>query len=391
MRKYLSYSIFCILFSCFFCLGIVPVHAGTQTNDQKKELSLHYYRGIVYFEAARYDNALREFQQVMDIDPYYKDVQKYASESVRVLEYYRQDAIDKNLGPQQEKEVLDLYFLGRSYYEKGDYKRAEDTFRAVLDKNPNDKFAQYYLKLARQAMPDNKRRQSGLSNADIASRNITDLEKEVSYIKSDIAEQEDVEKFLFEKAERRAKRDDLIKTKERQLKEQEELLEEERQDYMAQARITKQAEKIKQETEKWRNMKEKLESEQPGIPAELTEYPIVFDRAQKYYGEMKRALHSSRWNSAGLNAISASINYCDAVLIYFYSIRSASPKHENINKLLLTYVKRADVEANVAHMRSILKTKKLIEDEDRPINRSEAIFLSGHAEKIAEWCRSILP
>ncbi|HAJ57273.1 MAG TPA: hypothetical protein DCL35_05830 [Candidatus Omnitrophica bacterium] len=389
MIRFKRYLVFCALLCCFFSFGRSVLAATPQ--DKRKELSLHYYRGIVYYEAGRFEDALREFQAVSDLDPFYKDIQQYSQNCIRVLEQYRGDAIDADArGPKGNKPV-DLYFLGKSYYEKGDYRRALDTFNAVLEKAPNDKFAQYYAKLCRDALPLSDKDRRKLSRSDQQTKNLEDLENEVSYIKGDIAEQEDVEKFLKAKAERRATRDELIRIKERQLKEQESLLEEERQDYLAQAKISKQAEKIKRETEKWRNMKERLASEQPGVPAELTEYPVVIDRAEKYFVEMKEALRTSRWNAAGLNAINAGINYCDAVLIYFHSVRSAQPRHENISRLLLENVKRADVEANVYHMRSILNIKRLIDDEERPITRAEALFLSGHAEKLTQWCRSILP
>jgi tetratricopeptide (TPR) repeat protein len=389
MRRFLKYTVFWAVFCCF--LGWGATNFAALSQDQRKELSLRYYRGVVYFEAGRYEDALQEFQAVTSIDPYYKDAQKYSADCVKTLERYRQDVIGASQEPGKDQKAFDLYFLGKSYFEKGDYRRALEAFRAVLEKNPNDKFAQYYIKLCRDAMPSAEPGKKKLSGTEQQAINLDDLEKEVAYIKSDIREQEDVEKFLRAKAERKSERDDLIRFKERQLKEQEELLEEERQDYVAQAKISKQSEKIKRETEKWRNMKEKLASEQSGVPADLTQYPQTLDKAEKYYVEMNEALRTSRWNAAGLNAINASINYCDSILIYFYNVESAEPRHENITRLLLANVKRADTDANVYHMRSILNLKRLIDDEDRPITRAEAIFLSGHAEKLVEWCKSILP
>ena len=132
-------------------------------------------------------------------------------------------------------------------------------------------------------------------------------------------------------------------------------------------------------------------SKEPGVPSDLTDYPFALNKAQKYYATMKEALRMSRWNSAGLNAISSSIYYADAILIYFYQVRSATPEHENVCRLLAQYVKRADVDENIFSLRSILNMKSIIEKEDRPITRSEAIFLAEKAEKFTEWCRSMLP
>ena len=375
IRAFFAFSLCCFVVSA----------AYADVPDQRKEMSLHYYRGVVYFESGRYDDALTEFQNVAGIDPYYKDTSVYIEKCMDTLEKYRGDAKLKG-----EKDV-DLYFLGKAYYDKGEYNKALGAFRAILEKNPNDKFAQYYVQLCMNSLPPSQARKGRLSVAEGKVVELTDLEKEVAYVKSDIREQEDVEKFLREKALRRAARDEVIRAKERQLKEQEDILDEEKQDYLSQAKITRETEHLKNQTEKWRNMKEKLASAQPGVPAELIDYPVALNAAEKYYIEMNEALRTSRWNAAGLSAVGAAINYCDAILIYYYGVRSAAPRHENVTRLLLENVKRSDTQSSVYHLRAILNLKRLIDDEDRPITRSEALFLSDHSEKISEWAKSILP
>ena len=383
-------SMFLICFTWTFCIASPAFAALSQ--DQLRELSLRYYRGVVNFEAGRYDAAMAEFQSVGTVDPYYKDVQQYIEKCVRILEEGRQD-LYKNIDRQAtDKKDFDLYFLGKSYYEKGEYRRALEVFKAVLAKTPDDKFAKYYAKLCQDVLSGSQEaKKERLSPGEEKAAHVGDLEKEIAYIKSDIKEQEDVERFLENKAQRKASRDELIRKKERQLKEQEELLVEEREDYLAQAKISRRTEKIKKEAEKWKVMKERLASDQPGVPSDLTEYPIYQNRADSYYATMKESLRESRWNSAGLNAINASLYYCDTILIYFYNIKSAVPKHENIARLILDNVKRADTDENVYHIHAILNLKKIIESEDRPITRNEAIFLADHAEKLSEWSKSVLP
>ena len=371
---------------------------GTRTfgapvaDSQRKEAALHYYRGIVNFEAGYYENALAEFQQVAAIDPYYKDIQRYIKEALGVLEKQRRELVQgAGEASTYGKSPTDFYFLGKSYYEKGDYARALEAFKLVLAKNPNDKFALYYMQLCKNAIPKKTRTEEILSPQEEAGKNVLELEKEISYVKEDIKSQEDQAVFLQDKAKRRSERADLIRDKEKQLKEQEDLLEEEKADYLAQAQISKKATKIKRESEKWKNMKEKLASEQPGTPAVLTDFPRYLSKADGYYTAMKEALRASRWNSAGLNAIEASLHYCDALLIYLYEVKSAYPARENITRLLLNYVKRADTEENVFRVRSILNVKKMTEEEDKPISRSQALFLTEEVEKIREWCKSLLP
>lgn len=374
----------------FFVMGAVSVYAAQPDTGEQREVALHYYKGVVNYEAGRYENALQEFQEVSRVDPYYKDTRKYLDHSMKQLEQYRQDLFKADDKDSKDQKTVDLYFLGRSYYEKGDYQKALDAFKVVLEKDPNDKFAIYYAQLCEDKMPSLRGRGKKQA-AYLLGDHIDEFEKEVSYIKNDIKNQEDWERFLAAKADRKAAREELIQKKETQLKEQEELLEEERQDYLSQATIDKRALHLQKETEKWRNMKEKLVSKQPGVPAELTEFPLYLNKGEEYYVQMKEALRQSRWNSAGLNAIYASINFCDSFLIYYYRVRSAEPTHENINRLLIKYAQRSDVDENVLRLRALLNLKRLVEQEDRPIKRKEAIYAAEYAEKIVEWCRTLFP
>ncbi len=388
MKRVLKKTALIILCVCVFLAGVVfSVHAQ---NNQNKELSLHYYRGVVYFEARRYEQALAEFQAVSAIDPYYKETQKYIKQCISILEEARRDLFK---APAETKaKGIDLYFLGKAHYEKREYRRALEVFKAILDNNPNDTFARYYAQLCeRELSGDIYAKRIPLSPEEEMAANIKELEYETAYIKGDIKEQREFEGFLQTKAERKASREALIRKKEWELKKQEELLEEEKSDYLANADIAKRSKKIREETEKWRNLKEKLVSKEPGLPTDLIEYPAYLDKAERYYKTMKESLRTSRWNTAGLNAISSAIYFCDSLLIYYYGIRSAYPAHENISRLLVANVKRSDIDENVAYLHSILNLKKIIDSEDRPITRSEAIFLSEKTEKLAEWCKSILP
>jgi hypothetical protein len=45
----------------------------------------------------------------------------------------------------------------------------------------------------------------------------------------------------------------------------------------------------------------------------------------------------------------------------------------------------------VGYLRAVLNVRQLTEDEERPLTRKEAVFLSTHAEKIVEWCLTMLP
>jgi tetratricopeptide (TPR) repeat protein len=375
----------------FLAFSAAALAAKPDAADVRKELAVHYYRGVVNYEAGRFEDALNEFRAVSSIDPYYKDTQKYITQSMNRLEQYREDLLLPKDSSSYEAKGVDLYFLGKMYYEKRDYDRALEAFKAILDQNPGDKFALYYAELCEQALGPKARKESVVSGPKSRAEEVMGMEKEISYIKEDISAKEDMDTFLEEKAQRRADRDEMIRKKERQLSRQEALLEEEKQGYLAEAKLAKKAKKLDAETEKWRRMKDEISSRTPGIPAEIMEFPVYMNKATTYYQGMKDALRTSRWNSAGLNAIQASLYACDAVLIYYYSIKSAYPEHENIARLMADHIDREDAQENILRLRAILNMKAIMEDEDRPLTRSEALFLAEKTERLFEWCRAILP
>lgn len=390
MRNTLKIAVLWVT-GAFLAFSAAALAAKPDAADVRKELAVHYYRGVVNYEAGRFEDALNEFRAVSSIDPYYKDTQKYITQSMNRLEQYREDLLLPKDSSSYEAKGVDLYFLGKMYYEKRDYDRALEAFKAILDQNPGDKFALYYAELCEQALGPKARKESVVSGPKSRAEEVMGMEKEISYIKEDISAKEDMDTFLEEKAQRRADRDEMIRKKERQLSRQEALLEEEKQGYLAEAKLAKKAKKLDAETEKWRRMKDEISSRTPGIPAEIMEFPVYMNKATTYYQGMKDALRTSRWNSAGLNAIQASLYACDAVLIYYYSIKSAYPEHENIARLMADHIDREDAQENILRLRAILNMKAIMEDEDRPLTRSEALFLAEKTERLFEWCRAILP
>jgi hypothetical protein len=383
--------IFLLILGGFLAFAGTALAAKPDAQDARQQLTLHYYRGVVNFEAGRFEESLNEFRAVSAVDPYYQDTQKYIKESMSRLERYRQDLLLPKDGRSYETKGTDLYFLGKMYYEKMDYERALEAFKIVLEKNPGDKFALYYAQLCQEALGQDGKKALTADVARDRADEVVGLEQETSYIKEDIVAQEDMDSLLEEKASRRVERDEMVRKKERQLARQEELLEEEKKDYVTEAKLTRRARRLSKETEKWRRMKEQISFDSPGIPAELVEYPICLEKAEGYYQNMKESLRASRWNSAGLNAIEAAVNFCDAILIYYYRVRSAYPGHQNITRLMAQNIHRADIDENLVRLRAILNVKTLMEEEDRPLTRTEAIFLGEKTEKLVEWCRSVLP
>jgi len=373
---------------CAALLGQASVRA--EVGDERRALALHYYRGIVYFEAGRYDMALTEFRTVSEIDPKYKFVQRYLEKTMQILEVHRSEVL--GIGEQEVRDAdADLYFVGKSFYEKGDYRRAAEAFKAILVKNPDDRFAAYYVQLCEEALGEKVETVIETAAEPYTVDETKVMERSVAYMKDDIEEQKEQMSFYETRAERRLQRDEMIRKKEKLLERQEVLLDEEKEDYLAEKRLSQKAERISKQAEKWRAMRERLESKEPGVPADLTEFPVFVNRAQQYYTRMQEALRACRWHSAGLNAISAATTYCDAVLIYHCGVRSTYPVRGNLMRLLKDKVRRADADEHWQYMWDILSVQVLVQDEGRPIRRSEALFLADRAEKVVAWCRTFLP
>jgi len=373
---------------CVALLGRAPVRAAV--GDERRALALHYYRGIVYFEAGRYDNALSEFRTVAEIDPEYKFVQRYLTKTLKILQTHRAELL--GVGEREVRDAdSDMYFVGKAFFEKGDYRRAAQAFKAVLDKNPADKFALHYVRLCEEALGEKIETVVAKTAEPYTVDESAVLERSVAYMKDDIEEQKEQMAFYETRAKRRLQRDEMIREKEKMLKRQEELLAEEKEDYQAEKLLSKKAERISKQVEKWRSMRERLESKEPGMPANLTEFPLAINRAEQYYTRMQESLQTSRWHSAGLNAISAAVAYCDAVLIYHHGIKSTHPVRGNLMRLLREKVRRADTDEYLEHMWAILNTQVVAQQEGRAFRRSEALYLADKAKKVIEWCRTFLP
>lgn len=114
-------------------------------------------------------------------------------------------------------------------------------------------------------------------------------------------------------------------------------------------------------------------------------------KAVEFYETMQECLSKGKWNAAGLNAIHAGISAADALLVFFHGMRSTSPKHDDIIKLVTSLITYRDTKPNVSHLRNLIGMKNIVEYEVRLIDRYEALLLSKHATRFLEWVRSLLP
>ena len=111
----------------------------------------------------------------------------------------------------------------------------------------------------------------------------------------------------------------------------------------------------------------------------------------EFHETMQECLSKEKWNAAGLNAIHTGISAADALLVFFHGMRSTSPKHDDIIKLLTSSIAHQEMKPNSSHLRNLVSMKNVIEYEVRLINRQEALLLSKHATRFLEWVKSLLP
>lgn len=129
----------------------------------------------------------------------------------------------------------------------------------------------------------------------------------------------------------------------------------------------------------------------PTATIDKTQYRNFYKKAKEFYETMQTSLGQKNWNAAALNAIHTGISINDALLAYFYGIKSISPKHDDAVKLLVSLVKHKEVSSNSAHLRKLIGMKNLVEYEGRLFTQSEAQALAKHAQRFLEWVESLLP
>lgn len=121
------------------------------------------------------------------------------------------------------------------------------------------------------------------------------------------------------------------------------------------------------------------------------DYANYLKKAVEFHDAMQESLSRAKWNAVGLNAIHAGISAADALLVFFHGVRSASPKHDDVIKLITSLISHKDIKSQALHLRSLIHMKNIVEYEVRLIDRDEALSLSKHASRFLEWVRSLLP
>jgi len=121
------------------------------------------------------------------------------------------------------------------------------------------------------------------------------------------------------------------------------------------------------------------------------DYKKFLRKADEFYEIMWVSLVKEKWNAAGLNAIHTGISANDALLTFHFGLRSISPKHDDAVKLLISMMKRDDIENKAKHLRRLISVKNLVEYDGRLLSKNEAESLAKHTERFLIWVKSLLP
>lgn len=122
-----------------------------------------------------------------------------------------------------------------------------------------------------------------------------------------------------------------------------------------------------------------------------SDYINYLKKAKEFFSIAQDSLIKEKWNAAGLNAIHSGISSADALLVCLHGIKSASPKHDDILKLLNSLIRHKALGENISHLRQLIAMKNVVEYDQRLIKRDEAISLTKHAERFLVWVKSIVP
>ncbi|NIR48211.1 tetratricopeptide repeat protein [candidate division KSB1 bacterium] len=109
-------------------------------------IDAHYDLGVALYHRARVNEAIKEFQTVLELDPDY-----HAAHYRIALCYQHVGKLNAAIHHFLEstvvtpKYVMAHYHLGEIYYEQGEFEKAENSFKRVMQEDPQDAASAKFL------------------------------------------------------------------------------------------------------------------------------------------------------------------------------------------------------------------------------------------------------
>ncbi|MBN1621958.1 MAG: PorV/PorQ family protein [Endomicrobiales bacterium] len=107
-----------------------------------------FRRGLAYYEAGEYNNAIKEMNKVLTFDPDYTKAREYiglSEEKIQRLEELRKQRLAEEEERMKEKRANLVYAKAMELYEKKDWKQSFNQFQEVLSIDSGHKNAKRYL------------------------------------------------------------------------------------------------------------------------------------------------------------------------------------------------------------------------------------------------------
>lgn len=109
-------------------------------------------------------------------------------------------------------------------------------------------------------------------------------------------------------------------------------------------------------------------------------------KAEEFLTAAEVALAGALWNACGLDAIHAGISAADAALAATAGLRSVSPDHGFVMRLLESNVPTFSAQQR-RHLAGLLQMKNTVAYENRLVTETEAHQLLDHAKRFVRWAR----
>lgn len=108
-----------------------------RTAEDLRRINLHYNEGLAFYNAQKYDEAIRSWEKVLQIDPQYQKAILNINKVNHILNY---DAIreKREQSASREKEINEYYLTGLKYYNSGDLQNAIKMWEQVLRLDPGN-------------------------------------------------------------------------------------------------------------------------------------------------------------------------------------------------------------------------------------------------------------
>ncbi len=114
-------------------------------------------------------------------------------------------------------------------------------------------------------------------------------------------------------------------------------------------------------------------------------------KAEQHLALALQALADSRWDSTVLLSVHAAISAADAVCVGKHGLRSVSPSHADLVKLLRELFPKHDATIPVtSQLAALIDRKNTVEYEARLCTQKDAEVAAKQAERIVHWARTML-